>query len=341
MKKSLATVFIFFVIGVLLLFWSLPPSPEHLHFKGNAMTIDYHIVVRAQEGDAETLSKIIDETFQEVDRIYNNWNPQSEVSALNRIKAGVEMSLSKDLETFLLRTQEIVHLTEGRFDPTVDPLRKLWHGALEKGAVPSQQEIDDLMPAVGWHHLHLENGKVIKDSDRTSLDLGGVAKGYAVDLLVQRIEDTGFPNVLVEWGGEVLAHGKHSQERPWQVFIGKLDDMNPETAIAQLQLNNQALATSGDYIQQWTVDNGEKPTTYFHIIDPRTGQALKATEHSIASASVLAPSCMLADALAKAAIMHSTLSEGEAWSGKMQEQHPGWRFWLFAGEGCTGEDSNL
>ena len=170
----------------------------------------------------------------------------------------------------------MTELSEGRFDPTIEPLQKLWKEHLAQGTVPSKPQIDALLPAIGWNKIHLSKGKICKDHDLTSLDLGGIAKGYCVDLLVERLNANGYPSIFVEWGGEIRTSGQHPDNRPWTIFISRFGNPDPEKALAILTLRNQAIATSGDYIQQWKVqkENTGEEAVYFHIIDPLTGQPL-------------------------------------------------------------------
>lgn len=290
--------------------------------------MDYHIMVEVAQNDQQQVQEIINNTFREINQIYNKWNNESEITKINQLKANEVIEISPELEGFFEFTEVIVELSEGRFDPTIEPLQQLWKDHLEKGTVPNSAEIAEVMPAVGWKNLHYGNGKFFKDHDKTSLDLGGIAKGYCVDLLVERIVAAGYSNVFVEWGGEIRTHGRHSNERPWKVFVGHLNDMDPQSAIVQLDLYDQSIATSGDYVQNWSVRQKDSETIYFHIIDPQKARPLESTLSSVASATVIAPTCVLADALATVAMMHSSLEEARNWAEKISKKDPSIKFWL-------------
>jgi FAD:protein FMN transferase len=297
--------------------------PQTTTFAGNVMTIDYKIIVGSPitAADKDGVQQIMFATFQEVNSIYNKWNPQSELSRLNQSPAKIKIRISKQLEKLLAETDKIVKLTGGRFDPTIEPLQQLWKSKLEKGTVPSESDIQTVSEAIGWDKIHFGQGVFWKDHLTTSLDLGGIAKGYCVDLLVERLNKAGFAHVFVEWGGEIRASGHHPDNRPWNIYISRLENENPDQAIATLSLVDQAIATSGDYLQNWIVfdEKSGKEVTYFHIIDPLTRRPLLSTSRSIASASVLAANCTLADGLATAAMMFHTQEEAEAWIESLGE----------------------
>ena len=295
------------------------------------MTIDYRILIgqTLDSSDKKAISKIIEDTFHEVNRVYNKWNPNSELSSLNKLKAGIQVQLSPELEQLLLLTDDIVQLTEGRFDPTIEPVQALWKRYLEQDTIPSPAELQSLSLLVGWNKIHFAKGLFYKDGDEVSMDLGGIAKGYCIDLLVERLNHQGFKNVFVEWGGEIRVSGEHPDKRPWTIFISDLGNINPENALAIVNLQNQAIATSGDYLQNWLVSGeGDQMITYFHVIDPATLQPRMATLQSVASASVLASSCAFADGLATAAMMFSSVEEAQVWADKLKKQFPELSFWL-------------
>ncbi len=308
-----------------------PPPARLTHFSQNIMTIDYHISIgdRLSAQKKDQVQKIIHATFQEIDSIYNKWNPSSEISHLNQLSAHTPYSLSPQLYQFLQRLNELVALSEGRFDPTIEPLQQLWKNRLAEGTFPSRQEIEELKPCLGWHTIHFANGTFYKEDGRTQLDLGGVAKGLCVDLLIDRLHQAGLQHLFVEWGGEIRTLGFHPSRRPWQVYISQLDNPDPSQAIAHLELTNRALATSGDYYQYWTVltATGEEKA-YCHIFNPLTLEPLEIKPGSVASASLLALDCVTADALAKVLMLFDTIEEAQAWLKTLQQQHPYLACWI-------------
>lgn len=303
-------------------------------FADRQMTIDYKIIIGQKTSSEQdgVIHKIIKSTFEEINAIYNKWNPNSELSQLNQLPADKVIGLSPQLENLLLQTEQVVELSQGLFDPTIEPLQSLWKAKLEQGSIPSDEEIAAVLPLVGWDKIHFGNGFFYKDEDATSLDLGGIAKGFGVDLLLERLVRAGFSNVFVEWGGEIRTEGEHPEGRPWTIYISRLANMDPEKAIAHVALKDCAIATSGDYLQNWTIKTDHGNSVFFHIFDPKTGRPMTTKETTVASASVIAPTCALADGLATVAMMFPSLDEAEAWANKMQERDPTLKFWLISRE---------
>lgn len=301
-------------------------SPTASTFNGNAMTIDYHIIVGSLPSQRQIVQSIIFSSFEEIDTIYNKWNPCSELSFVNRQPGGIRIPISPKLEKLLLLTDKVVKLSDGRFDPTIEPVQQLWKRRLASGTIPAAEELESFEMITGWDKITICNGTLIKSADGISLDLGGIAKGYGVDLIVENLNQAGFSNVFVEWGGEIRASGIHPEGRPWRIFISRLENNDPRHAVAHLDVQDRAIATSGDYLQSWTV-NG---STYFHIINPTNLQPLQMSPHSIAGASVLASNCALADGLATAAMMFNSVDEARIWAEGVKKEYPDLSFWILS-----------
>lgn len=263
------------------------------------MTIPYCIQVGDRSIDSCKVEETIRSAFSEIDAIYNNWNPDSEISQLNRLKAHHKAPLSTKLWAFLEKTDALVKKTEGLFDPTVAPLSHLWKDFLKKGELPPTALLTDREKAVGWSKIHLEKGLFWKENDETSLDLGAVAKGYGVDLLIEKLQSLGLKSLYVEWGGEIRTMGSHPQARPWRIGIA---------AASPINLTDRAIATSGTTYQLWHIDGG----SYSHIINPLTKRPL--CEPQITTISVIAPTCMEADALATALMLFPSTTSARNWA---------------------------
>lgn len=306
------------------------PKQTVTPISGVAMTIPYRVLVgkTLSSDEQKEVLAVISSTFSEVDNIYNKYNPESELSKLNRVGANCVTPISKRMTDIFAAAATVVSMSEGRFDPTVESLGSLWKERMSKQVAPTQEEITNVLPSLGWNHVHYAEGQFWKDHPHTQIDLGGIAKGMCVDQMTERLVEAGYKDVYVEWGGEIRTAGKHPEGRSWTVFISRLGDPNPAHAIATLELKDQAVATSGDYLQQWSVGN----KTYSHIIDPYAAAPIQIGAKRVASVTVVAPNCTLADALATALMLFNTAAEAQEWAQKLQETNPEISVWILTRE---------
>jgi FAD:protein FMN transferase len=315
-----------------------PVHHEPSIFSGNSMTMGYRILIGHSliDNDVEKIESIISKTFEEVHSVYNIWNPDSELTSLNKHNGKEWIPLSPELEALLIYTGQMVDLTNGFFDPTISSAYQLWIDRLESQTLPTNEELLLLRKKVGWDKVKIQNGHFWKDDSGVQIDLGGIAKGYCVDLLTERLNEKGYVNCYVEWGGEIRGSGKHPQKRPWNVYISHLADTDPEKALDIVSLKEESLATSGDYLQQWkyTSDTGEE-CIYTHVINPMTLTPIEVTQHNICSATVKAKNCTEADALATAAMIFNTKEDLKMWTRRLQKSMPHTQFWFVTREELT------
>lgn len=304
-------------ILVLVCLLSCQSTLQPVSFTGVRMTIPYQVLIgeRLSQAQYAEIQACMDSVFDLVNAHFNCWNVESELSRLNQTAAYTPFSLSPELDQLLAYAAEIVSLTEGRFDPTVAPIHRLWRHALNAGTEPDPQQVAELQKATGWHHLHVNAGVCIKDSASTELDLCGIAKGYAVDLLIATLQARGYRHVHVTWGGEIRAIGRHPSQRTWNAAIAS---PTSHTVIESIELMDQAIATSGDYHQYWITSD----KIYTHVCFPSRGCPLEVCKGSVASATVLAPTCWLADGLATALMLATSSYEAEAWMQRWKQRYP-------------------
>lgn len=251
---------------------------------------------------ARALSLRVHAALVRVDSTMSTWRADSEVALFNR-------SLDTDWQTLTPATiQVLAHAqatsmeSRGAFDPTIGPMIDLWGfgaGAVKtNGKVslkkPPARAISESLARVGYESIDIDLNRhaIRKRLTNVELDLSGIAKGFAVDVIARLLSDAGVNSFLVEVGGELRARGRKPGGAAWKVAIERPGDVRPE-AYRVLQLNDNAIATSGDY-RNFFIDGGQR---YSHSIDPRTGQAVN---HDMASITVVAESTMQADALSTA-----------------------------------------
>lgn len=251
----------------------------------------YHIKYEANE----SLDSAILAELKRVDASLSVFNSLSTISKIN---AGKSNRVDFMLYEVLQKAQKISEATHGAFDVTVMPLVNAWGFGFKKGQFPTDAQVDSLRSLVGFHHITLTSDSLLKkDNSAVMIDCGAIAKGYGVDRVAKVLRDHGVRNYMVEIGGEVVTKGRNPEtHQKWQIGISKpVYDTHATGGEVQtiLSLENSALATSGNY-HNYYERNGRK---YAHTIDPRTGRPV---QHSLLSATVLAPDCATADAYATA-----------------------------------------
>lgn len=223
--------------------------------------------------------------FRRLDKIFSLYDETSELSRLN--KTG-ELEVSDDLFEVVKKAKEAYVKTDGAFDATVAPLALLWKKAIRENRVPAEADVRKALSSVGMEKVDLdEASRTIRLASGVMLDLGGVAKGYAVDRAVAKLRDAGIASALVNAGGNMFCLGKN-QGRPWRVGIQ--DPRIAHHLKGRLELEDRGVATSGDY-EQFFIWNQKR---YSHIIDTKTGYP---ADSGIVSATVTAPDALTADIL--------------------------------------------
>lgn len=243
----------------------------------------------------EALWADVQSALDGVDRGMSLYRPESELARLNRQPAAVALSLSRDLFDVLAAAQRVSALSQGAFDPTVAPLVNAWgFGAEGRRTAPPEGRP---RATIDWRGLRLDAQRrtVVKAADDLQADLGGIAKGYGVDRAARAIEAAGHEDYMIEVGGEVRTRGRNPAGGPWRIGIEE-PDAAARRARLVVPLSGRAMATSGDY-RIYFEHGGRR---YSHEIDPRTAAPIA---HGLASVTVVADDCMLADALATALIV--------------------------------------
>lgn len=307
-----------------------PKSPRLHHFRGVAMEMPYHI----QIGGSLSLQKqseiqsIIDSSFAFIHTCFDHWNPKSELSLINQLPILEKKKLSPKLLQLFGIADHIIEISERRFNPTLGFVISLWKRALPKSESVDPTVLKSMRDALQWSHISVENGIFCKSAN-LRLDFDGIAKGFGIDLLLERLRLAGYASVYVDWAGDIAVSGNHPSGRHWQIAIRNPISHLPDSEIIPLQ--SSAIATSGDYEQCWEIDG----KLYCHIINPHTLHPIEIKDGSIASVTVMAPSCAEADGLATSAMTFSKMDDLLAWAINVQSVMPGVSFWIFERD-CSG-----
>ncbi len=270
-------------------------SQDLVTLNGKTMGTTYSVklVGTPRELDSNAIAQGIGETLETVNRQMSTYRPESEISRFNAADSGVWMATSDDTRSVIDEALRISRLTKGAFDPTVGPIVDLWGfgSSRDEPQLPSTEDVAAVQEMVGFSKIVTRAGEsaVLKQTPAVNLDLSGIAKGFGVDMVAEYLERQGVANYLVEVGGELRSKGRGPEGQAWRVGIERPSGV-PGDLQQVVELKGEALATSGNY-RIFFEEDGHR---YSHIINPQTGRPV---DHNLASATVVAPTTMEADAL--------------------------------------------
>ncbi len=265
---------------------------------GTYATVEIHA---ANQDTADDIAERIRAAFERVDASMSNWDEDSTISRINREAPGGPVRVDDpDVYRVLKLAREYARLTVGGFDPTVGPLMRAWGFRPHEPRVPSEPEIQAALEHVGWRKFELlpEHRSVRYLDDRIEIDLGGIAKGYALDVALRNFALAGAVGGLLDLGGNLAVWGAPPGAELWTVGIRDPDDA--AGVLAELDLRDRAVATSGNYENAFR----DGDDTYGHLMDPRTGRPASS---DVLAATAIADSGAQADAYATAFFVGGSL----------------------------------
>jgi thiamine biosynthesis lipoprotein len=288
-----ASTFVALWLATALLPHAAAVPPQHLaRHEASRISMACEYAIEAYGPDADRLPRIVDEAFDEVDRIdrlMSHYNATSPLSRVNREAAQHPVAVEPELFDFIADAMRYHRDSNGAFDITVGPLMKAWGFFRGEGRVPSDEELAAARHHVGGAHVVLNPvSKTIGfDEPGVELDLGGIAKGYAVDRVVGLFKRRHIAAALVSAGGSTIyGLGAPPGRDGWDVMIQ--DPIDPRKIALTVQLKDRALSVAGSSEKSFEAGG----LTYSHIMDPRTGRPAQ----GVLSVAVLAGSGTAGDA---------------------------------------------
>lgn len=245
----------------------------------------------------------VEAAVQEVERLDALLSTGSAESEVSRINASGEGDLSEDTEKILSEGLTIWKQTGGLFDVTIYPLMQLWGFPTGNYHVPTEEELKQTMSLVDSSKVILD-GNHVTLGEKQKMDLGGIAKGYTSNRIMEIFQEYGVTSAMVSLGGNVQTLGKKPDGTDWQVGIQNPDNVQGDL-LGAVAVQDQAVITSGGY-ERYFEENGQ---TYIHILDPRTGCP---AESGLTSVTIVSSNGMLADALSTSLYIMG-LDEAEAY----------------------------
>ncbi len=273
----------------LLLLLCMPVTGHADWYKDERAIMGTRIAVEFWDADTHHAEQCAERVFNEmhrIDALMSPYKPDSELSHINQQAANEAIQVSEEMFKLLKKSMQISQLSNGAFDITFSSVGHLYN--YREHIKPTEQEIQQSLANINYRHVLLDdtNHSVRFARSGVVIDLGGIAKGYAVDNGIAILVDCGIKGGLVTAGGDSRILGDRGN-RPW--MMGIRHPRKKDAVAVMLPLSNTAISTSGDY-ERYFIENGER---YHHIISPQTGKSVSGTW----SATVIGPDATTTDAL--------------------------------------------
>lgn len=267
----------------------------YLKEEGNVHGTIFHFTYESKDG--KSLQSEYEQEFKDFDLSVSTFEKSSIISRVNQNDTTVRADLN--FKTVFEEAQKVSKATNGAFDMTVAPLVNAWGFGFDKKDNVTEDEIKEIMKHVGYEKVKLDGDKIVKEDSATMLDASAIAKGFSSDVVARLMEKHGIENYMIEIGGECTLKGVNPKGKKWGIGITKpVDDSTQMSNELEtiIHLTDCGVATSGNY-RQFYHKNGKK---YSHTIDPHTGHPVN---HNLLSSTIVAPTCMEADAYATACMV--------------------------------------
>ncbi|WP_299889093.1 FAD:protein FMN transferase [uncultured Lacinutrix sp.] len=280
----------YLLLSIVFLF-SCKSEPRNTSVSGPIFGTFYEVTYTSK--NSRNYQKSFDSIFYIINKSMSNYQANSDISKVNKHELNVvDSHFVKVFNT----SKKIYKETDGVFDPTIGKLVNAWNFGSEKNKTKLDSiKVDSLMRFVGFDRILLNNNTLEKKEPKPYIDFNAIAKGYAVDVIGEFLEDKNIKNYMVNIGGELRSKGKNIEKQSgWTIGIENPNFDGSQSYDQVFVLKNKAMATSGTYRKFKLDDNGNR---YAHIINTKTGYP---TRTNILSVSVIADNCTLADGYATA-----------------------------------------
>jgi FAD:protein FMN transferase len=289
-------LFILLLVG----FGGCSRSPAELNLAGPTMGTTYTVKIARPPADiqAHEVRGVIDRELARIDESMSGYRSDSEISRFNASRSTDWFEVSADLATVVQAALNVSEASGGAFDVTVTPLVQAWgFGAANTAPadLPDRATLRRLSEQIGYRKLQVRHtpGALRKDQPELTIDLNGIAPGFAVDRIAAEFDALGLQSYMIDIGGEIRVRGRNVAGEKWRIAVEQPLDAEDISPFAILELDELAVATSGEYRHYYARD-GKR---YSHTIDPRSGRPI---EHDLAAVAIVHRKAMYADAWATA-----------------------------------------
>ncbi|WP_323758476.1 FAD:protein FMN transferase [Roseivirga sp.] len=293
-KNQRSRIYLLVLVIAIFVVWKYRENqkPKMVLVQGTTMGVIAYNIKYIDE-DLRNFKKEIDSLLIDFNQSLSTYIPDSEISIFN--KEGKATFNFPYFSEVLIASQEVYKASGGYFDPTVGPLVDAWGFGDGKSVMLDSGQVDSVLKYVGFEKVKFTSEKVFKSIPELKLNFSAIAKGQAIDVIAEYLMKQNIENFMVEIGGEVRAKGKNDSGETWTIGIEVPDENRVGGVFDAIQLENHGMATSGNY-RNYKIVDGKKVA---HTIDPKTGYPKMIT---LLSATIVAPTCMYADAYATASM---------------------------------------
>lgn len=270
---------------------TLKNSQQENRYEATTFAMDTVMTFTIIHEDGEELLVDAEQEIRRLENLLSVTLEDSDISKLNAAAGKEAVDMHKDTQVLLQAGKELGEKTGGAFDIAISPIVKAWGFTEEEHSVPTQAELETLLPLTDPTDLILDNGSAYLQKEGMAVDLGGIAKGYASDSLKTLLKEKGVESAILSLGGNVCAIGNKPDGSPWKTAVQNPLDANDYVGL--LEISDTCVITSGGY-QRYFEEDGKR---YHHIIDPATGWP---AENDLLSVTIVCESGTKADALSTA-----------------------------------------
>ena len=297
-KAKIVLLVIFLILGLTIYRFQKPQLVQENQFVLGTFG-QIHLYTKSPKSG----NKAINQAYQRIREIENSMSiiiSDSDIYQLNE-NAGIKpIKVTQDTLNVIHKGLEYYELTKGAFNIGLGKISKLWGINIETDnkippAIPNEKEILDAKKHIDLYQLEINNNELFIKDPKMSIDLGGIAKGYAVDEAVRTLEGLGIKSGFVNLGGDIFVLGSKPDGTAWQMGI-QSPELGSSNVIVKIQLRNSSIVTSGDYQRYIEKDNKR----YHHIIDPSTGYP---AENELTSVTIISDTTIKGDSYSTAAFV--------------------------------------
>lgn len=274
------------IIPIVIACLALSSCSRLTEYNREIFAMDTVMSLKVYDESNKALAKA-EEEIHRIDTLLDRGNEESEIYKLNAEKSA---DISDEISDIIREALSAAELTDGAFDITIAPVMDLWGFYTKDFHVPADEELNAVLQGVGYEKVQLDGNRCVFP-ENTSIDLGGIGKGYTSDRVAEILKKNGVSSAIISLGGNVHALGTKPSGDSWTVGIA--DPENSSSIIGKVKVRDRAVITSGGY-QRFFEQDGK---TYHHIINPATG---KSAESGLLSVTIVSESGIKADALSTA-----------------------------------------